>query len=120
MYKSDLIGLLLQTLPLQDGVECTIHMCADLEVVVLHHVVEHLDDVYLGSKLLAFVFSFPSQREVHEKSRRILHGVVRQVVSAGGQNLYDPSDDTVFNHTALGLFPKTELLECSKRILSQV
>ena len=58
-------------------------MSSDLEVVVLHHVIQNFNYVNFGSELLAFVLSFAAQGEIHEKSGCVLHGVVRQGICAG-------------------------------------
>ena len=73
IHHTKSIGLLLQALPREDRVERAVNMGAHLQIVMLHHIREDLEDVDLRCKLLTFVFTAISKRKIHQKGRRIFH-----------------------------------------------
>ena len=62
------VRLLLQRLSRQDRVERAIDVGSHLQVIMLHHVGQHLKnvDLLLGDQFLTFIFAPITQREVHK------------------------------------------------------
>ena len=57
MDKAYLIRLLLQTLSLENRIQGSIDMSANLEIFMLHHVIQYFDDADFRCKLLALVLA---------------------------------------------------------------
>jgi hypothetical protein len=70
-WHSQLLGLLSELPPCENAVKGSINIGTHLQVIVLHKVVEHLQEFNL--RLLTLVLSCRSKREVHQQGRRILY-----------------------------------------------
>ena len=120
VHHAESVGLLLQTLPREDGVERSIDMGANLKVVMLHHIGEDLQNIDLGSELLTLILTSIPQRKIHQQGRGILHRIVRQVILAVLEDLDYPGNHAALNHVGLSAFAKTELLERAQGVLAEV
>jgi hypothetical protein len=59
LRHAELLGLLSQTFPSEDRVECAVHVRTHLQVVVLYQIVQHLQKLYAG--VLALILAGSSQ-----------------------------------------------------------
>jgi len=71
------IRLLLQAFSGEQGVERAVDVGADLQIVVLHHLGQHLQHIELLEQLLAHVLPLRSQGQVHQQRSGVLEGIIR-------------------------------------------
>ena len=114
------VCLLFHRLAGQNRVKSPVYVRSHLQIVMFHHISEHLQNVDLLQKLLASIFSSSSQTKIHKQSRRIFSRIVRQVVLMSRQHLKSPSDDTSLYHSTLSLLSQTELLKSPQGILPKI
>lgn len=118
LRHTKLFGLLSQLLTSEDRVQCSVNISTHLEILVLHEVVEDIEQ--LNVRLLTLVLSCISKGQVHQQSGGVLDRVVCQLVSFVSKHSRDPLYQVKLNHDCLRLPSQRELLQGSKCILAQM
>lgn len=87
---AELLGLLSQLLPREDGVESTVYVGAHLGILMLNKLIQNLQKLDL--RVFALVLTTGAEGQIHEQCGRVLDRVVTQLLCLVLKHVRNPFD----------------------------